>query len=433
MRNRCFCLLAAALSSACSNLGKMPDVDAVCDADPIQDVASLLEIEAVLKKPFPSPVENFINLAQSSLSARTLKHVTADRVVMLTEYRASFPSCGKGMNEPQILNSRQALGRMFLDQVGARDFRGILLSDACWKRRLKKLKLFESQITYPEYFIMSVVPESDPLFCDSVDPKLAFSTEDYAREAESLTRDVAESPDRGWLGLGLFTPSKEFLRYEYVSPFLAAVPEFVVDQLITALPKRSAELVLGTEVQIVYQTDKLFVKTVSGDRRVLIAAALLKAAFSSAVKAHAVPAFEEFRVQVAKLPKWVDEDVVRANAVDVVNAASAKVLRQYQESLAFVLAHELAHIYGQTSKEETADCLAVANLIEAYGAANIKPSDDVFAMIVDDVVTRHGELWFDGPVVDGNPISDRMSMIQQYVVQGRQRGVEGLRQLCAGP
>lgn len=421
----------------CANFGKLPDDPKVCNLPASWDIDEDIEwTRSLLKSDFLDTSRSTSILANARVSARTLSHVTAERVAQLTTYRTAVPRCGIA---PQILSSNHVLGQLILDNAGVRGVRGMLLSRTCWLSRMKDVDVFPVKSSQPAWerrqSLMPAPGDTPSPFCNSIDPELAFDTKAYVdRQLKELNDDLERlrnSPDKGWerFIVNSRTPSQKMVAYEYVPPFIAGVAQYVVDELVKALPAIEKSKVAGAEVVVVYQTDKLFAKV--SDRKVLIAAPLLRAAFEDAAQSVATPKVLAF---YETLMAGADPARAKERALDLADSVSTDLLLRYRQNIAFVLAHELAHIYADTSDDIKVDCLAVVNLAQTDRRIEIGPDKGILGMVVDDVVKREGELWVDQPIANEGharqQFDKRVERLKAHAAIGAREGARALRLRC---
>lgn len=322
-------------------------------------------------------------------SARTMDEISAERAISLITWKVDFPRCPDS-DQPVAMRSRHLYGRMVLARSFATSAPEAALNNRCWRKRFQdSTNLFND--------------EAPELFCDSLDPELVINTTARAKNdietREAIQKELAEQYDY-YLALAaqIVVESPSFYRYEYISETLAAFPEWLKDQLVLVLPKKDRVLLADYHIALIYNTDVLFIRVNPDLKQIKISAPVLRGAFANALALIEpdVRKLRETYQSVRSAPKKLAR--FRADAIDTSDELSARVLKAYQRALAFVIAHELAHIYGASdgipAGEDLADCLAVANILkwnkdEAF--------DGLFDVIVDDFVQRSGSLWTESP------------------------------------
>jgi hypothetical protein len=206
-----------------------------------------------------------------------------------------------------------------------------------------------------------------------------------------------------------------------------------VDELIEALPANYAERVRGFSVAIVYDTNVLFVRVNPTDKQVLVSAQVLRSAYALALEM-VLPAVQRIRAEYDRVKGSPEAaEVFRDRAVELSAELSTQVLKEYGRLLMFVLAHELAHVYGapagQTSSEVIADCLGAANLV-AWDMQ--EASEGLFRFIVDDFVERLGENWMEAnsSLAATEKLLNREAMLRRWLNIGKLAGYDALQAQC---
>lgn len=332
----------------------------------------------------PNPVLE-ARLTQQTLSARTLNSLTPARTSLLTTWQIPHPRCEPLKDDPVPMASGHALVSLLLRKSGAGRTLDLQVPNACWAIKLQKADALFSD------------SESN-LFCDSLDPKLVLSTKERAeRDAEPCDEDARNDPT-GAMVCNLFkvlsVRPRSFYEYRYMNGPLSSVAIGLLEEHKARLPPADRALVQDYSLAVVYDTDKLFVEVDRQLKAVLISAPVLRVAFVKSLE-RVTPALDALRTRYLVARK--DERSLQSykvEAIESIDKLSTDVLKNYSQMLAFIISHELAHIYrSDLSNEYLADCFGVANMVEERGA---KVNADIFNLIVEDYAGTSGAAWHSG-------------------------------------
>jgi hypothetical protein len=324
------------------------------------------------------------------------------------------------------MDSRHMLARLLLARTGS-GFNpvGIALSNSCWRRKFRSTE---------DLFLED---KSAPLFCDSLDPELVLDTTKRQEEdAETLQkmRDAGDSLAL-WL-LGPMLSDKRIYAYRYMENVLPAITIAVKNELIEKLPPAVRPNAAALRLIVVYDTDVLFAKVPSSKDRLLVSAPVLRAAYAGALKT-VLPDMEVLRTEYFQARgDPVKLEQFRDKAIESTEEFARKVWLAYRQSLAFTLAHEMAHSYAarageDLASEETADCFAVVNLID-WGELGASPG--MFDLLVVDAIQPSGGVWARSSLsqLASNNLIQRRDRVTALFAQGRRMGAATLRAQCTG-
>lgn len=414
LRRSTLTLLVSTCLSSCA-LFKLP---AVCDLGPFQ--LEETSFESLLQ---PEPVA-FSNQVIAGMSARRLEEGDAERIGHLITWQSSFPRCIRS-ETPVPMDSNHKLARLVLARTGS-GFNpiAIALSNSCWRRKFRSTE---------DLFLED---KAAPLFCDSLDPELVLDTTKRQEEDAATLQEMRDAGDSLaiWL-LGPMLSDQRLYAYRYMEKVLPAIAGAVKDELVGKLPPSIQPVAKALRLTVVYDTDVLFAKIPSSKDRLLVSAPVLRAAYAGALKT-VLPDLEVLRTeyfQVRGDPVKLEQ--FRDKAIDSTEGFARKVWFAYRQSLAFTLAHEMAHAYAarageDLASEETADCFAVVNLIDW---SELGASPGMFDLLVADAIQPSGGVWARSALsqVASSNLIQRKDRVAAFFAQGRRMGAATLRAQCA--
>lgn len=324
---------------------------------------------------------------QQTMSARQLKEMSPERVALLKSWRIPFGACGAEIDDPVPMASKHALSNLLLRKSGGSSFSDLKLSNECWATKLEEdAELFKRDV--------------DDLFCDSLDAALVINTKSRAEDdLEPCVMEEGSETDRARefferLCRALSVKSEKFYAYRYMEGPLSILAAVVLEVHKGMLDRGDRQLVQDFSLRIVYDTDTLFVQVSKEHSEIQISAPVLRTAYALALKqvetemAALRKEYEDVRHEKKRLGEF------KRHALNVVDELSDRVYQNYFQLIAFIMSHELAHIYKSNLNDEgMADCFGVANMVLRHGA---NADAEIFSMVVDDYAGAAASAWRDG-------------------------------------
>lgn len=404
--------ILVAMLSSCA-LVKLPEV---CELDALELEARSLQ---VLLQP---DILRFANETIAGMSARTLDEASGERIGHLITWQSAFPRCGE---TPVPMSSQHRLGQLVLARTGAGyGALATALSSACWQRKFRNtVDLFAEDRTAP-------------IFCDSLDPALVLDTNARRDEDAATLQSIREAEDSMALFfLGPLLSDARLYAYRYMEQMLPAIAAAVKEELAEHLPPASRKAAKSLQITLVYDTDVLFARVPTSKDRILISAPVLRSAYAGALNA-VLPAMERLRTEYAAARDDPAKLVAfRDRAIEATDDIVRSIWVSYRQSLAFVLAHEMAHVYAAEAGEDmtgerVADCFAVTNLVD-WNRQDASPG--MFDLLVDDAVRPAGGVWVNAalPPMASQGLRERKRRVSELLLEGRRSGSAAIRAHCA--
>lgn len=368
----------------------------------------------------PSPLL-LSGIYQQTLSARELAKMSRDRANILNAWRIPYPRCGPTHDDPVPMASDHPLIQLLLRQSGAGSGQDYLRSSECWRKKFSKVN---------ELFVSS----SASLFCDPVDPELVLDTNERARE-DSAPIELVEAPteqDRimeNFFKL-LTAKSDAFYRYEYITLPLVYLSQRTLEEHIERLPRKDRVAVERYSLRVVYDTNILFVRVSSEEKLVLISAPVFRAAYSLALQM-----VERDIAPLRSLYESNKSDPVRRaafheTAFRKISILSKDIDDRFSQLIAFIISHELAHIYKYDANDEhLADCYGIANMVQM---SDKRQGLTIFGLVAEDYAGATGGAWNlkNDDEIHKKELLERKANLAVWLDLKEKHGDDYMRELC---
>lgn len=238
-----------------------------------------------------------------------------------------FPRCAK--KSSLILDSEWMVGRLFL--------RDLLFGDSLTNQD-RSLPLVSCRL--------DTIPKSESLFCDSLDDASVGS----ALQLPGVQERFERYGPRSFAAIHL--PS-------YATPAIQSCLSNEVQSLIAHLPSELVPRTDNWSVRVQYEYS-VGLRTDPANREIIVSGPILRIILLKAIAAYQ----EDLKVlQLSLNGQPIISEQTRKQCLEIVN----RVRELFKHHMSFLLAHELAHLYVETSPENQnfesdVDFLALQNL-----------------------------------------------------------------------